>query len=160
MQATDHFRNLDVLLHFLGSCVYGSRGAFAVVSANQRLSIDGGKHIGLIFFLLIWKFRFSLNIYLLKSIETYFVWYRNCWKHNVFKLPYQCFVIITMLIIAMSHLQSWTKGWRQIFLWHVLQLIFCDFLPENVKTWHLIGRLCTRHKIQAFQGFPWNSLIS
>ena len=53
VQATDHFRNLDVLLHFLGSCVYGSRGAFAVVSANQRLSIDGGKHISWIFFLLI-----------------------------------------------------------------------------------------------------------
>ena len=44
--ASDHFRNFGILLHFLGSCVYGSRGTFAVVSANQWLSIDAGKHIG------------------------------------------------------------------------------------------------------------------
>ena len=55
--------------------------------------------------LLILKFSFnSFNIFLLKSIETYFVWYQNCWKHNLFKFPYQCIVIITMLIITMSHL--------------------------------------------------------
>ena len=54
---------------------------------------------------LILKFRFnSFNICLLKSIETYFVWYQNCWKHNLLKFPYQCIVIITMLIITMSHL--------------------------------------------------------
>ena len=55
--------------------------------------------------LLILKFSFnSFNICLLKSIETYFVWYQNCWKHNLFKFPYQCIVIATMLIITMSHL--------------------------------------------------------
>ena len=46
----------------------------------------------------------STNICLLKIIETYFVWYQNCWKHNLFKFPYQCIVIITMLITIMSHL--------------------------------------------------------
>ena len=39
----DHFRNSDILLHFLGSYVYGSPGAFSVVSANQWFSIDLGK---------------------------------------------------------------------------------------------------------------------
>ena len=44
------FRNPDILLYFLWSWVYGSRGAFAVVSANQCLSIDGEKYKGWIFF--------------------------------------------------------------------------------------------------------------
>ena len=48
--ASDHFRNSGIVLHFLGSCAYRFQGAFAVVSANQWLSIDGGKHIGWIFF--------------------------------------------------------------------------------------------------------------
>ena len=48
--ASDQFRNSDILIHFLGNCVYGSSGAFAVVSANQWLSIDGRKHIGWNFF--------------------------------------------------------------------------------------------------------------
>ena len=52
---------------------------------------------------LILRFN-SFNICLLKSIETHFVWYEDCWKHNLFKFPYQCIVIITMLIITMSHL--------------------------------------------------------
>lgn len=46
----DHFRNSDILLHFLWSSVYGSHGAFIVVFAYQWLSIDGGKHIGWISF--------------------------------------------------------------------------------------------------------------
>ena len=54
---------------------------------------------------LILKFRLnSFNICLLKSIETYFAWCQNCWKHNLFKFQYQCIVIITMLIITVSHL--------------------------------------------------------
>ena len=48
--ASDHFRNSGIVLHFLGSCAYRFQGAFAVVSANQWLSIDGGKHRGWIFF--------------------------------------------------------------------------------------------------------------
>ena len=41
----------------------------------------------------------NTNICLLKSIETCFVRYQNCWKHNLFKFSYQYIVIITMLII-------------------------------------------------------------
>ena len=36
---------------------------------------------------------------------------------------------------------------------NVLQLIFCDFLPKNVKVWLLVGWLGTPYQIQAFQGF-------
>ena len=55
-------------------------GAFAVVYANQWLSIDGEKHAGWISFVnvasvpLILKFRCnSFNICLLKSIGIYFI---------------------------------------------------------------------------------------
>ena len=40
---SEHFRNPEILIHFLWGWVYGSRGAFAVVSVNQCLSIDGEK---------------------------------------------------------------------------------------------------------------------
>ena len=52
--------------------------------------------------------------------------------------------------------QSWTKGFRQIhkikqdFLWNVLQLIFCDSLPKNVKIWLLGEKLGTHQQIQVF----------
>ena len=98
--ATDNLRNSDILIHL---CDYGFRGAFAVVSTKQWFSIDGGKHTGWISLTnvalvpLILKCRLnSFNICHLKIIETYFIWYQNFWKH--------CIVIITMLIITMSHL--------------------------------------------------------
>ena len=80
--------------------------AFAVVSNKQWFSIGGGKHIGWILMMpWILKVLFNnTNICLLKRIETCFVRYQNCWKHNLFKFLYQCIVIITMLIITMSHL--------------------------------------------------------
>ena len=37
---------------------------------------------------------------------------------------------------------------------------FLQFFTKNVKIWLLVGRLSTRHQIQAFQGFPGNFLIS
>ena len=42
---SDDFRNpdIDILLRFPWSSVYGSRGTFPEASANQRLSIDWGK---------------------------------------------------------------------------------------------------------------------
>ena len=35
-----------------------------------------------------------------------------------------------------------------------------QFLPKNVTIWLLVGRLGTRHQIQAFQQFSGNFLIS
>ena len=37
---------------------------------------------------------------------------------------------------------------------------FLQFFSKNVKIWLLVGRLGTRHQIQAFQGFSGNFLIS
>ena len=36
---------------------------------------------------------------------------------------------------------------------------FFDFLPKNVKVWHLEGWVGTRHQIQVFQDFSWNFLF-
>ena len=45
------------------------------------------------------------------------------------------------------------------FLWSVLELIFCNFLPKNDIIWLLGGRLGTPHKIRAFLEFFRNFLI-
>ena len=37
---------------------------------------------------------------------------------------------------------------------------FLQFFTKNVKIWLLVGRLGTRHQIQAFQEFSGNFLIS
>ena len=43
-----------------------------------------------------------------------------------------------------------------VFLWNIYQLIF----STTVKIWFFGGCLYYCHHFQAFQGFPWNFLIS
>ena len=41
---------------------------------------------------------------------------------------------------------------KYVFLWNVLQLIFCNSLPKQVKISLLSKQLSLRHQMQAFQG--------
>ena len=64
------------------------------------------------------------------------------------------------MTFAVFRLQSWTKSWRQIHkikqsIKNVLQLIFCNFLPKNVKIWLSGGRRGTWHQTQVFPEFSW-----
>ena len=39
-------------------------------------------------------------------------------------------------------------------------MVYCDFLPESVKIWVLVGLLGTCYQVQAFYGLSSNFLIS
>ena len=42
---------------------------------------------------------------------------------------------------------------KKVFLWNVLQLNFCNFLPKNVQTWTLVGRWVLGIKYKHFRDF-------
>ena len=71
------------------------------------------------------------------------------------------------LQFLLNHLQSWTKGCKQIsdikqkrFLYGISCGWFLRVFNENVKIWLLGVRLGARHQIHAFQEFSWNFLVS
>ena len=52
-----------------------------------------------------------------------------------------------------AKIQSWTKDCRKFYQIKHNGFVKNDFLPKDIKIQLLLGRLSTRHQIQAFQKF-------
>ena len=101
---------------------------------------------------ILWIIYFSLTfqqtVYLINSFHTFFT-QNLAWKLTPVSTPCNLGQKVGDKLTKLSKIGFSMEWFKADFL---------QFFTKNVKIWLFVGRLGTRHQIQAFQGFSGNAL--